>query len=467
MQFYWIITQIRKFRKGFLGCVLSLLDRDAVEGAFDGFTTRNRIYHTWALFQTFLSQVAMDGGCREAIEVGVNQGWLPVHTSPKTSAYCNARSRFPEAPLRGLAFSLGHSLEGAAGDEGLFCGRRVRVIDGTSVQLPDTASNQREYPQPNQQKPGCGFPVMYISVLMGLGSGAIIDAETIGGSGYERANFRTLWRSLEAGDIVLGDAGYGSYAEVAMLRERGVENRDSHLLYTAIICYHSLMPRIARIVIQGLPHHITQRGNNRQEVFLSPDDRKLYLTILGNQASRYGLKIAGYCLMPNHVHIIGIPSSEESLAKAVGRTHFHYAQHFNRLRQRNGHLWQNRFFSCALDEAHFVAAMAYIERNPVHAGLAGKPWDYGWSSAASHISGAPSVFLDTDMFSKAMNPDEWQSFLLREQPASTIQAIRSNTQTGRPIGDDKFLATLEKRLGLSLRPQPVGRPRVVKKGRRR
>jgi len=223
MQFYWIITQIRKFRKGFLGCVLSLLDRDAVEGAFDGFTTRNRIYHTWALFQTFLSQVAMDGGCREAIEVGVNQGWLPVHTSPKTSAYCNARSRFPEAPLRGLAFSLGHSLEGAAGDEGLFCGRRVRVIDGTSVQLPDTAPNQREYPQPNQQKPGCGFPVMYISVLMGLGSGAIIDAETIGGSGYERANFRTLWRSLEAGDIVLGDAGYGSYAEVAMLRERGVD----------------------------------------------------------------------------------------------------------------------------------------------------------------------------------------------------------------------------------------------------
>ena len=223
MQFYWIITQMRKFRKGFLGCVLSHLDRGSVEVAFEGFTTRNRIYHTWALFQTFLSQVAVGGGCREAIEVGVNQGWLPVHTSPKTSAYCNSRSRFPEAPLKGLAFSLGHSLEGAAEDEGLFCGRRVRVIDGTSVQLPDTGPNQREYPQPNQQKPGCGFPVMYISVLMGLGSGAIIDAETSGGSGYERSNFRTLWRSLEAGDIVLGDAGYGSYAEVAMLGERGVD----------------------------------------------------------------------------------------------------------------------------------------------------------------------------------------------------------------------------------------------------
>jgi len=223
MQFYWIITQMRKFRRGFLGCVLPHLERCVVEKAFAGFTTRNRIYHTWPLFQTFLSQVAVGGGCREAIEVGVNHGWLPVHTSPKTSAYCNARTRFPEAPLKGLAFSLGASLEMAAGDEGLFCGHRVRVIDGTSVQLPDTAPNQHEYPQPNQQKPGCGFPVMYISVLMGLGTGAIIDAETSGGSGYERSNFRTLWRSLKAGDIVLGDAGYGSYAEVAMLRERGID----------------------------------------------------------------------------------------------------------------------------------------------------------------------------------------------------------------------------------------------------
>ncbi len=90
------------------------------------------------------------------------------------------------------------------------------------------------------------------------------------------------------------------------------------------------MPRIARIVIPGLPHHITQRGNNQQDVFFSPDDRKLYLDILGYQASRYGFKIAGYSLMPNHVHIIGIPSDEESLAKAIGRTHFHYAQHIIR-----------------------------------------------------------------------------------------------------------------------------------------
>ena len=223
MLFYWIQQHIRKLRSDFLGSVMPHLSRGELEKAFDGFTIRHRIYHTWPLFQTFLSQVASGAGCREAIGCAINQGWLPLHTSPKTSAYCNARGRLPEAPLRDIALSSGALLEREMGDAGMCLGRTVKVIDGSSVQLPDTEQNQRDYPQPNQQKPGCGFPVMYFSALMGLGSGAIIDVETSGGGGSERALFRTLWRSLEAGDIVLGDAGYGSYAEVAMLNQRGVD----------------------------------------------------------------------------------------------------------------------------------------------------------------------------------------------------------------------------------------------------
>lgn len=223
MSFYWIHEHIRKLRSDFLGSVITHLSRSALEKAFEGFSIRHRVYHTWPLFQTFLSQVASGAGCREAVEHAINQGWLPIHTSPKTSAYCNARSRLPESPLKDIAFSSGALLEREMGDAGMFLGRKVKVIDGSSVQLPDTEQNQREYPQPNQQKPGCGFPVMYFSALMGLGSGAILDAETSGGGGYERALFRILWRSLEAGDIVLGDAGYGSYAEVAMLKQRGVD----------------------------------------------------------------------------------------------------------------------------------------------------------------------------------------------------------------------------------------------------
>jgi len=223
MLFYWIQQHIRKLRSDFLGSVMPHLSRSALEEAFDGFTIRHRVYHTWPLFQTFLSQVASGAGCREAIECAINQGWLPLHASPKTSAYCNARSRLPEAPLKDIALSSGALLERGMGDGGMFLGRTVKVIDGSSVQLPDTEQNQREYPQPNQQKPGCGFPVMFLSALMGLASGAILDAEVCGGSGHERTSFRTLWRSLEAGDIVLGDAGYGSYAEVAMLEQRGVD----------------------------------------------------------------------------------------------------------------------------------------------------------------------------------------------------------------------------------------------------
>jgi len=116
------------------------------------------------------------------------------------------------------------------------------------------------------------------------------------------------------------------------------------------------MPRVARIVIPGVPHHITQRGNNRLAVFFVDDDRRVYLELLRAQSERFGLKVLGYCLMTNHVHLVATPAGEESLAKAVGRTHFLYTQYVNRLHRRSGHLWQNRFYSCALDEVHLWRA---------------------------------------------------------------------------------------------------------------
>jgi hypothetical protein len=141
----------------------------------------------------------------------------------KTSAYCNARIKLPEDELRDLALRTGIVLEEEARSRGFFQDRPVKVIDGSSVQMPDTARNQSAYPQPSEQKKGCGFPVMSISVLMDLDSGGIIDVETVSGTGYEHPMFRELWRSLEKGDIVLGDAGYGSYAEIARLSEMGVD----------------------------------------------------------------------------------------------------------------------------------------------------------------------------------------------------------------------------------------------------
>ena len=146
------------------------------------------------------------------------------------------------------------------------------------------------------------------------------------------------------------------------------------------------MPRIARTVATGYPHHITQRGNNRQDVFFVDDDRRVYLDYLKLNADMYGLEVFGYCLMDNHIHIIATPHGEDSLAKAIGRTHFRHTQYINRFHKRSGHLWQGRFYSCALDETHFMVAMKYVELNPVRAKICRLPWRYQWSSASSHIN---------------------------------------------------------------------------------
>ncbi|KPJ53893.1 MAG: transposase, partial [Planctomycetes bacterium DG_58] len=145
------------------------------------------------------------------------------------------------------------------------------------------------------------------------------------------------------------------------------------------------MTRIARVAIPDVVYHITQRGNNRQDVFFVEDDRRVYLELLAEESDRYALRVLGYCLMTNHIHLVAVPQTKHSLAKAVGRTHWRYTRYVNGLHRRSGHLWQNRFFSCGLDEKHTVAAMRYVEQNPVRAKIVRKPWRYAWSSSAAHV----------------------------------------------------------------------------------
>ena len=220
------------------------------------------------------------------------------------------------------------------------------------------------------------------------------------------------------------------------------------------------MPRVARIVVPGVPHHVTQRGNNRQTVFFSDDDRRFYLALLQEISERFRMAVLAYCLMPNHVHIVATPASEDSLAKGIGRTNFRYAQRINRLRRRCGHLWQNRFYSCALEEVHLWRAIRYVERNPVRAGLVRLPWRYGWSSASAHIGGPDaSGLLDMPAWREEWKPLRWAD-ALREPDDEAVNRIRAGTHTGRPCGEEDFLSRLERRLGRRLRPLPVGRPRV-------
>ena len=198
------------------------------------------------------------------------------------------------------------------------------------------------------------------------------------------------------------------------------------------------MPRLARTVVAGCAHHITQCGNNRQDVFFVEDDRHVYLELLREQAVKYGLDIVGYCLMSNHVHIVGIPRNEDSLAKAMGRAHFRYTQYINRFHKRSGHLWQGRFYSCALDDRHFWLAMRYVELNPVRAKLCRKGWRYEWSSAAAHVDGkAQSEFLDLRRWYDMISAEQWRKELNAGIDEADVGRLRVNTHTGRPLGSDR------------------------------
>jgi len=220
------------------------------------------------------------------------------------------------------------------------------------------------------------------------------------------------------------------------------------------------MPRIARVVAVGVPHHITQRGNNRQRVFFKDEDRSRYLELLKRYAAEFDLTVLAYCLMPNHVHLIATPNGEQSLAKAIGRTNLVYTQHVNRVYDRSGRLWQNRFYSCPLDERHLRVALCYVERNPVTAGLVKQAWEYCSSSASAHVTGEdPIGLLDLSQWYDALRTTDWRGELERPQDDVAAEKIRSATSTGRPLGSESFVDELETRLGRPLRAQAIGHPR--------
>ncbi len=220
------------------------------------------------------------------------------------------------------------------------------------------------------------------------------------------------------------------------------------------------MPRQARAIAVGCAHHITQRGNNRQDVFFVDQDRQVYLQMLAEEAGRYGLEVLGYCLITNHVHLVAIPHAEDSLAKGIGRTHFCYSQYVNRVHGRSGHLWQGRFYSCALDERHLWLALKYVELNPVRAGLCRRAWRYEWSSATAHVEEkVSSEVLNLPWWRKQFSTTAWRRELAEGLTEEEIARIRLRTHTGRPLGTDSFLSKLETLLGRRVRPLPVGRPR--------
>ena len=218
------------------------------------------------------------------------------------------------------------------------------------------------------------------------------------------------------------------------------------------------MPRIARVVIPGCPHHVTQRGNHGQKVFFSDRDRQIYFELLRKYFEQYLVDVAGYTLMSNHTHLIVVPLRKNSLAKGVGISHNDFSRWQQVQQNQKGHLWQSRFYSNPLDEEHYWKALRYAELNPVRAGLVRHAWDWPWSSARAHVTGVDETgILNMDLWRSHFNEEQWGVYLKqRTKLQDEIELIRLSARTGRPLGDKNFIKSLEKITGRSLLPKKRG-----------
>lgn len=221
------------------------------------------------------------------------------------------------------------------------------------------------------------------------------------------------------------------------------------------------MPRQPRVVFSGIPHHITQRGNRREDIFFNDKDKKQYLSWLKEYSKEHNVDILAYCLMTNHIHLIAVPNSEDGLHRVLKPLHMRYAQMINRAKGWKGHLWQGRFFSSPLDDEYLFYATRYVERNPVRANMVKKAENYKWSSAKGHCGITKDEILTTKKkwLNKYEGIEDWSEWLRVEEDLENIDIIRRNTEKGLPIGSDRFIRKLESISDRILSYRPQGRPK--------
>jgi putative transposase len=217
------------------------------------------------------------------------------------------------------------------------------------------------------------------------------------------------------------------------------------------------MARLARVVAAGVAHHVTQRGNRRQQVFFGDDDYAAYRALLAEGCRAAGVAVWAYCLMPNHVHLILVPADATGLRAALAEAHRRYSRRVNVREGWRGYLWQGRFASVPMDGAHTLAAARYVELNPVRARLAGAAEAWPWSSARAHLAGRDDGLVGVrPLLDQA--PD-WSAFLAGGLGEDEREALRAGERTGRPLGSAAFIAALEQSLGRTLaRRKPGPKP---------
>lgn len=222
------------------------------------------------------------------------------------------------------------------------------------------------------------------------------------------------------------------------------------------------MARLPRVVVPGIPHHITQRGNRRQITFFDDEDYVTYLQCMRQACTQFCVKIWAYCLMTNHIHLIVVPPSQESLALAIGGGHEAYTRYIHFKKKWRGHFWQGRFSSFAMDDAYLYQAFPYVELNPVQAKMVQNPEDYEWSSSKVHLGLEENLYLD-DVETVIGLVDNWKTYLEEAMEKYTFKEMEKHESTGRPLGSMSFLKSIEDQLGIRVIPKPPGPPPKAKK----
>ena len=222
------------------------------------------------------------------------------------------------------------------------------------------------------------------------------------------------------------------------------------------------MARISRVVAAGVPHHVTQRGNRRQEVFFSDADYETYRALLAEGCGNAGVTVWGYCLMPNHVHLILVPRDEDGLRAALSETHRRYSRMVNFREDWRGHLWQGRFASFPMDDHYALACARYVELNPVRAKMVARPRDWRWSSARAHLKGQDDGLVKVAPLLERVG--DWKEFLGKGLQSAQREAIRAGERTGRPLGAEAFVRKLENKLDRILTKRKPG-PKPAAKGK--
>ncbi len=214
------------------------------------------------------------------------------------------------------------------------------------------------------------------------------------------------------------------------------------------------MARLARVVVPGHPHHVTQRGNGRARTFFGDEDYALYRDLLASHCRAAEVEIWAWCLMPNHVHLILVPSDPDGLRRALSRVHRAYAGVIQARRKRTGHFWQGRFGAVAMDEAYLAAALRYVSLNPVRARLVERAQDWRWSSTRAHLRGKDDGLTAREPV-RDIVPD-FAGLLSSAPEQNLFDSLRAAESIGRPLGSDRFLARIERLTGRVLKPGKRG-----------